>query len=173
MKINTKVKKIIFIIILLLIFIIVGIVIAISTTKSKEVNSNSETENIVNTGNSNEKKVSTMIIRDNYFATTLNDMFLNYNQYKGKQLSYEGFIYYDESNNNTMIVARYYYCCGTDSYIVGMECEYDGEKPEKEQWVKVTGIIEINDKNPKEIYPYLKVTSLELKDEKGNMYVNN
>lgn len=110
-------------------------------------------------------------LKDDYFLTNINDMYLNHNGYLGKTISYEGFIFNDKESN-VMVVGRDYYCCGYDAYIVGLECEYNGIKLSDNLWVKIKGVIQLKD-NVKEAYPYVKVTSIVKLNEAGQRYVSN
>lgn len=167
-----KLKKIILIIILIAILISIGVVIYFVINKNESKNENKNIDNIENSEQKSDSGKVDLEINDNYFIININEVYLNYKDYEGKSVSYEGFIYYDQKYN-AMIVSRYYYCCGDDSYITGMECKYDGEKPQENQWVKVTGTIMINSETPSNIYPYVKVDTLEILDKEGEKYVYN
>jgi uncharacterized membrane protein YcgQ (UPF0703/DUF1980 family) len=113
------------------------------------------------------------IIKDNYFVGQLNDMTLNINNYTGKTVRYEGFIYIPEQKVDDMdfVVARKYYCCGTDSYIVGLGCVYEGTNPADNAWVEVTGIIEKRAGKDGD-YPIIKVSNLVVMDTRGEEFVS-
>ena len=157
-----KLKKIILLITLVL-MIVAAIVTIIFVSSKKDTSNTTET-----TAN----KID-LEIKDSYFLANMDDIYINYNNYEGKTVSYEGFVYYDPYYNGAMVVARYFYCCGYDAYITGLECDYTGDKPSANQWVKVTGVIQINRENPDDIYPYLKVTSMELLEKEGEKYVTS
>lgn len=153
-----KKKKIIEIIIFICIIVaIVGGVILAINAKSTEKNTSNTTATTT---------TSIIKLTDNTFMRKLDDIYTNYTKYENREITYEGFVYID---SGTLVVARMYNCYGTDSYLVGLECQYDGEIPTANEWVKVTGMIAITtDEETKEEYPYIKVSSLETMQERGN-----
>lgn len=173
-----KLKKVIYIL-LLISSIVVAIFIAFnSANKNKTVASTT-----IDTSNNslliNDNTIANQIndnnvtkIPDDYFMTTLNDIYINYKDYIGKEIEYEGFIFFPENENYSMVVGRKYYCCGYDSSVVGFECKTD-KKFDADTWVKVIGTLAVNDSNPKDIYPYIDVIEIEKKDIRGTETVYN
>lgn len=124
-------------------------------------------------------KVKSYELKDQFFVTMLDDIFINLNTYKGSRVTYEGFVYTQpDFNNEFFVTARTYFCCGTDSYIVGLECVYDESLKDKSfpsdnAWIKVSGIINSEiDVNGNE-YPRLVIDSIEELTVRGNDVVNN
>ena len=113
-------------------------------------------------------KTSILTLKDNMFVTTLNDIYINYQDYEGKTLSYEGFMFWEDDYR---VVAREYYCCGYDPYVVGLECYSEEEFPAKDEWVKVEGVIKVNYDTPSYPSPYLDVTSIEVLETRGEEVV--
>lgn len=153
---NVKNKKVIEIIIFVAIMVVIigGVVLAVTLKETK------------NESEANLTTVSTIKLTDNTFVRKLDDIQTNYKKYENKEITYEGFIYIQ---NGTFMVARMYNCCGTDSYLMGLECKYDGQTPNVNEWVKVTGTLAIGkDETTNEEYPYINVTNLEVMQERGN-----
>ena len=132
--------------------------------------SNDENSNTYNVNNSGD----IIIIEEKMFMLELNDIYLNYKDYEGKTIKYDGFVYNDEFTKAT-VIGREYYCCGYDSYMIGFECEFPevGEKRtlENDKWFDVEGVICINrDENGME-YPFIRITSIKEKTEEGQRVV--
>lgn len=120
-----------------------------------------------------------IVIETKFFDTTINDIYLNPNTYKGKKIEVEGFYL---SNLPYTFVGRYSnsnmcaYCPVGYSYI---EYQLDGVIDEtftdEKEWLKVVGTLEVgNDETSNYTdYYYLKVLSLEIMNEKGEDTVNN
>lgn len=131
-----------------------------------------------------EKVEADMVIGDNYFDTTMNDMMINFDKYKGKKIEIEGM--YLENGPYTF-VGRYstsnlcQYCPTGYSY---MEYELDGEIDKQftneKEWIKVVGTFEkgqdnygTEEKPDYQDYYYIKVLSLQVMNERGQETVNN
>ena len=175
-----------------------------NTTFNKESNANNTADNnednsvANNTNNDNKKEyiktelddgtlysidgqqyIADMVIGDNYFDTTINDMFYNPDSYKNKKIEVEGMYL---QNLPYTFVGRYStsnlcaYCPVGYSYI---EYELDGKLDKKlieeQDWIKIIGTLEVgNDASSNfQNYYYLKVLSLEVMKEKGQDTVNN
>lgn len=171
-----KIKKVFYI--LLLIIIIILISILLFKLSSKGNNSGGKNSNSLNSSNNTVQNLteaensSAIQITESYFMSKINDVYINYKEYIGKEIDYEGFVYFPEDHNYSMVVGRNYYCCGTDSFVVGFECDTDKQFKEN-AWVKVRGTVEINDDNSSDIYPYLKIISIEEMQQRGKDTVNS
>ncbi len=181
-----KIKKVILIILLILLIaaIVVGVLNLNQSVKvlGDDVNQINVESNIndgaFSTGDDQPIEQTKEILNDgdivsldeNVFMTELNDVYLNYSEYEGKQIEYEGFVFNDPSSG-ALVVGREYYCCGYDAYIIGFECKYpEGiEKQifEDDQWVKVTGIIHIQENQWKEKVPVIEVVEILEKEQEG------
>ena len=115
-------------------------------------------------------------IREKLFIAQTNDMYLNPGDYLGKTIRYEGIYksYIPETGQEEPwhYVIRYGPgCCGYDGE-AGFEVRWDGEFPQEDDWVEVTGTLH------EEIYPsglkvlYLEIASLAVKQERGQEYVS-
>lgn len=127
---------------------------------------------------SNEEIKSDVILGDNYFDTQINDININPETYKGKNIEIEGMYL---TNSPYTFVGRYstsnlcQYCPTGYSY---MEYTWDGEKIELEDevsWIKVVGTLEkMNDETTYyQDYYYIKAQTIEVMKESGLKTVNN
>lgn len=152
-----SVKLIIFVILVLL---IIGSLVLFFINKSEN--------NDVNIYGTETEKVD-VYIKDNYFVGQINEFYMNYNMYIGKKVSYEGYVLYSPAGQ--IGVVRDYFCCGLDSYPVGLECnEFNGDKPNEQEWVKVTGTLSTAT-DGQGVYPVLKDAKLEIMQTRGEQTV--
>lgn len=116
---------------------------------------------------------------DNYFDTTITDMYYNPTDYEGKVIEIEGM--YMLSGDFTF-VGRYStnsLCPTCPSGYSVMEFQIQGDLDYKfeeyKDWIKVIGTLEIgNDVTSNYMdYSYLRVISIEIMNERGNDTVNN
>jgi len=108
-----------------------------------------------------------IVIDEFFFAGRLNDIFTNLNDYTGKSVRYEGFVYRLEAGAPApFAVVRRYYCCGPDAYLVGLPCQYSGEIPGNDAWVEVTGVLAKEEDETGE-FPVLQVTGLTVQETRG------
>lgn len=115
-------------------------------------------------------------IREKLFIAQTNNIYLNWEDYEGKTIRYEG-IYLNSSiwdnyeAGLTHFVIRYGPgCCpGADDY-AGFEVRWNGAWPEMDAWVEVTGVLTTGEMDG---YPvkYVEVTSMVEKQTRGAEYV--
>lgn len=114
-------------------------------------------------------------IKEKMFIAQCNDIYLNPEDYKGKTVKLEGM--YDEfTDPETNETYRYVYrngpgCCGNDG-VAGFEFLYDGTPPRLNDWIEVTGTVEIMKEDDYE-YVVLRLSKLAVLDERGAEYVEN
>ena len=122
---------------------------------------------------------SDVVVPDNFFDTTINDLMMNYNQYKGKNIQVEGL--YMTSGKYTF-VGRYSTsnicptCPQGYSYIeYVLDKKIDANLIEEDSWIKVIGKLSKGRDATSNFqdYYYLKVLSIEVMKEKGQTTVNN
>lgn len=118
------------------------------------------------------------ILDEPFLDAQYRDILTNPEDYAGKVFQLEGM--YNGWENEYAggwrhAVVRYCPdgCCGAG--LTGLEIFYEGERPEENDWVRVTGTIEVlplgNYPLP---FPLLKVTSMEIRNhDRGNEYVAN
>ena len=131
-----------------------------------------------------EKVEADFKIGDNYFDTTINDMYLNPDNYANKNIEIEGMYLSDMPYT---FVGRYTttslcpYCSGGYSYIqYKFDAEMEEELKDEDNWIKLIGTWEKETVNMgTENNPYygdnyyLKVSCFELMNEKGQATVKN
>lgn len=182
-------KKIFYIILFILMIIVIGIFIVNLNTKQtqKTENNSSNTSSIQNTenntvlNNDNTEDVTADMnnvidIKEKMFIQQLNDVFLNIEQYEGKTLRLQGFMYhyYESTENKT-----YYYvmrntpgCCGNDGS-AGLEIIWNNDYPKDNEWVEATGVIKkVDEGGYYGNVPVLYLTKLEVKKERGADFVS-
>ena len=120
-----------------------------------------------------------VVLTDNYFDTTINDMMLNYNKYKGKTIQIEGMHMvsgpytfvgrYSTSNVCATCPQGYSYM----EYV--LDKKIDANLVNEDTWIKVIGTFSKgrDASSNFEDYYYLKVLSIEVMKEKGQTTVNN
>lgn len=112
-------------------------------------------------------------IGESMFLTQINDMYFNFDNYKDKTVIVEGMftVFKDQVDGRSKpIVYRYAPgCCGNDGW-GGFLLEYDGDIPEDNAWIKVTGKPGLIEDGFFQSL-YLEVTDLEVMEERGAEYV--
>ena len=126
-----------------------------------------------------EKEKADIVVGDNYFDTTITDMFMNYDKYKDKKIEIEGIYFINEIFT---FVGRYSksnlcpYCPEGYSYL---EYQLDGKLDYKftdtKEWIKVIGTLQkANDETSNyQDYFYIKATNIEIMNKRGQETVNN
>jgi hypothetical protein len=113
-------------------------------------------------------------IGEKMFVGQINDIYSNPEDYLGKTIRYEGLYTYFENNYDDTrydCVIRYGPgCCGNDGD-VGLEIAWEGDMPEENDWVEVTGVVESYKENG---WQYLRVraASLNVLPVRGNEKVS-
>lgn len=133
------------------------------------------TNNELNTTLEANKDNDVIEIREELFVTQCVNIYNNANDYENRTLSLEGM--YDEyTDEETGITYSYVQrqtpgCCGDDG-LAGFEFEYDGEKPNINDWIKVTGTVNVirYDSGFKNII--LDASDVEVMDTRGKEFVN-
>ena len=99
-------KKILMCIILLIFVACIGT--AIFLINDKSVKASEESANSKETATAQEEKVDILEITDNYFIEQTNDIYLNLNDYVGKTVKMQGFVYtyLGEDGNTYYAVVR-------------------------------------------------------------------
>lgn len=122
---------------------------------------------------------SDIVIGDNYYDTTINDMFLNPENYMEKNIEIEG-MYLE--NLPWTFVGRYstsnvcVYCPEGYSYFeYQLKGKIDREFTAKEDWIKVIGTLAKGNDETSDYqdYYYLEVLSIEIMNERGLETVTN
>jgi len=114
-------------------------------------------------------------ITEKMFITQCNDIYLNPDDYIDKIIKIEGLYYHMEDTLEEMtrhFVIRYGPACCVNDSSAGFEIRYDGEYPEIDDWIVVTGTIEKIQRNGND-FVALNVISLEVSEERGAEQVIN
>ncbi|PGV94571.1 TIGR03943 family protein [Bacillus cereus] len=110
-----------------------------------------ETSNLATTYKTEEQVIKSMLgqrklqVKDKDYVQTMNVIGQNVNWFKGKEITFLGFIYKDKDvRGNKAVVARYgITCCIADASVWGMIVTGQNvEKIPEETWVKITGLLD-------------------------------
>ncbi|MEX0415209.1 TIGR03943 family protein [Bacillus sp. C30] len=138
-----------------------------------------ETSNLQTTYQSEEQLTKSMLgqrkiqVEDKDYVQTMNIIGQDVNGFKGKEITFSGFIYNDKDvTGDKVVVARYgITCCIADASVWGMIVTGQNVKkfPE-ETWVKVTGLL---DKTTYKgtLFPLVKVSKVEKINKPTDPYV--
>lgn len=150
----------------------------ISSLDRRVVTGDTKEENIEQKSPIKRRPRGSIEVNDKNYMEILNDIHNNLEDYQGKEISVDGFVYKEASfNSNTFVAARMLVnCCAADAEVVGYLCRYDNKANfSKEQWIKVTGVIdkaEIEDGDRgKKVVPVIDVTKITKINEPENKYV--
>lgn len=112
-------------------------------------------------------------IGEKMFLTQINDIYFNFDTYKDKTIVVEGMYALLYSMNGDERIPAVYRrgpgCCGNDGW-GGFLLKYDGDFPEENEWICVTGTPEL-EKDGYFVNLYLNVSSIEVKEERGAEFV--
>ncbi|MHC1750094.1 MAG: hypothetical protein AB9856_17630 [Cellulosilyticaceae bacterium] len=119
------------------------------------------------------KDSNTLIIGEKMFLTQINDIYFSFDQYKDKTIVVEGMYSVFSSSNESKKASVVYRngpgCCGNDGW-GGFLLKYDGELPNENDWIKVTGTPELVIDGPYQDL-YLNVSNIEVMKERGEEFV--
>ena len=107
------------------------------------------------------------------FVENMDKIFTDLEEYEGKTLSYEGVLIKTEESGDQYAVVRTHEVSHGDhthSIYVGLETAYDGEWPEVNSWVKVSGTIQKANTGGED-YPVLQINEIEVMPEVGDLNV--
>ena len=108
-----------------------------------------------------------------FFIEQTNDIYINTEDYVGKTIKIEGYVYtYDDVNGKVCygVVRNTPGCCGNDG-LAGLDFRYDKEYPEVLTWVEVVGVIEVEARFDGQI-PVIHAVTVTPKPE-GTTFVTN
>ncbi len=123
---------------------------------------------------------SDMVIGTNYFDTTITDMYYNPANYQDKKIEIEGFYLTNRDGTPYTFVGRYSkntLCPTCPSGYSVLEYQLDGKIDEtfkeEDTWLKIIGELEEGYDEVYGEYYYLKVLTLQVMKQKGEMEVVN
>ena len=165
-------KKLMLILILaiILVLILAGIIKLNENLDAENKQEQQPSNSVTNQTTENTSNKDTIVIGEKMFMNELNDIYMNYKEYEGKVIEFDGFVYNDEPTS-AMVVGREYYCCGDDSYIVGLQCRpKEGSENitfTNDIWVKVTGTVKlVADENVEDMsYPIIEINTIQETEE--------
>lgn len=114
-----------------------------------------------------------IVITDNYFIEATNDIYFNVDDYVGKTIFMEGYIYVysdDEGVEHYAVVRNTPGCCGNDG-LAGLDVSSENGYPEAGSWVEVTGELKKDKINGYDT-PVIYLTDMKQKEE-GQSFVTN
>ncbi|QIW19919.1 TIGR03943 family putative permease subunit [Bacillus thuringiensis] len=112
-------------------------------------------------------------VEDKDYVQTMSIIGQDVNGFKGKEITFAGFIYKDRDvTGNKAVVARYgITCCIADASVWGMIVTgKDVEKISEETWVKVTGILD-KTTYKRTLFPLVKISKVEKINKPTDPYV--
>ncbi len=115
-----------------------------------------------------------IVVGDNYYATQINDWYMNFDSYDGKTVEIEG--YYIDEFSPYLFVGRYGpvcpYCQGGYVSFEFYTDEDISELQSGKDWIKVTGILR-KGKDDHGNFCYIEAMSIEKMDQVGMETVSN
>lgn len=141
--------------------------------ESENVETAKTNENIEADGNDNTDNNEVIEITEKMFLTQINDIYYNFEDYKGKIIKVQGMYDSGESyldgNMLHMVYRNGPGCCGNDGW-GGFYLNYDGEYPIINDWIEVTGTAQMVESDEYSLL-YLNVSNLTVMEERGAEYV--
>lgn len=140
----------------------------------------SETETETTTKIINEQNINlninedeTLVIGEKMFITQIEEIYYNFENYKNKKVVVEGMytLFYDENGvkNKPVVYRKAPGCCGNDGW-AGFYLNYDGQYPEDNDWIKVTGTLDLIQIG--QFYDLcLNVEKIEVLEQRGEEFV--
>lgn len=114
-----------------------------------------------------------LIIGEKMYLTQINDIFMNFENYKNRIVVVEGVytLFYNDDGvkNIPAVYRRGPGCCGNDGW-GGFLLKYDGKLPRDNDWIRVTGTPEIVDKGAFQDL-YLNVSEIKILKKRGAEFV--
>lgn len=109
-------------------------------------------------------------ITEKMYVTWINEIYTNATDYVGQTVTLEG-MYSTYTEESTDTVYHYVYrvgpgCCGNDGSMCGFEFTYDGEMPKENDWIKLTGVVDVYEEDGYK-YLALRAAEIEVKSERG------
>jgi uncharacterized membrane protein YcgQ (UPF0703/DUF1980 family) len=115
-------------------------------------------------------------IKEKFFIQQCNDIYYNPDFYEGTVVKLEGMYdeYFDDYREKTAsaVYRNGPGCCGNDG-VAGFEFSFDGELPERDDWISVTGVVELETNDDGFTDVILRATAVDVKAERGAEFVKN
>ncbi len=145
--------------------------------ENKEVKENSKDEK-EDTKDSTKLSKEPLEISEKLFLEQINDIFFNFDDYKDRTIIVEGMFTYfenyldDDADLMPVVYRNGPGCCGNDGW-GGFLLIHDGDFPEDNDWIRVTGKPVIEETEQGFLNLFLKVDSIEVKEERGSEFVTH
>jgi putative membrane protein len=104
---------------------------------------------------------STIEMNDNLFSTYYEEMHMDLDKFKGREITLKGFVYKEEGlEQNQLVLARFLIThCVADAGIIGFISELpEASSIEVNTWIEAEGVLDITNYNGIE-YPIIKITN--------------
>jgi uncharacterized membrane protein YcgQ (UPF0703/DUF1980 family) len=111
------------------------------------------------------KDTSEFVVGEEMFWTTINEMYINMEDYVGRTVRLSGVLQeYEYEGKPYNAVIRMATCCGPDNVPVGFEFTWNGDLPPADTWIEVVGkLVKVTDGG--EDYLMIEATSVEETEE--------
>lgn len=112
-------------------------------------------------------------IEERVFLSQITAIQMEKEEYLGKTISLEGYMFMDTPSEDIAggVVRNTPGCCGDDG-MIGFLYSWSGEKPEKDEWIRVTGVLtEHTNENGSPMYFVIEAEEVEVLEERGLEFV--
>jgi uncharacterized membrane protein YcgQ (UPF0703/DUF1980 family) len=113
-------------------------------------------------------------IKDNFFIQQTNDLYYNTDDYIGKTIKIEGYVYsYEDYKTGEIcyaVVRNTPGCCGADG-LAGVDIRCNGEYPTEKTWVEVVGVMQTDIVDGEKV-PAIQVSTIH-ETKEGVRFVTN
>jgi putative membrane protein len=118
-----------------------------------------------------------IVLNNDNYTEVLSDIEQNPDQYLGKAIEVEGFVYRDpQFQPDEFVIARMFMvCCAADTQIIGFMCQWEeSDQIEISQWLSIKGVLEVETyetDGQQTFMPVIKVKEAEKLETPENQYV--
>lgn len=116
---------------------------------------------------------STIEMNDNVFSTYYEEMHMDLDKFKGKEITLKGFVYKEDGlEQNQLVLARFLIThCIADAGIIGFISELpEASSLEVNTWIEAKGVLDTTNYNGTK-YPIIKITNWKKVDEPKEPYL--
>ncbi len=114
-----------------------------------------------------------IVMNDAIYATYYDQINLNINQYKGREIQLTGFVYKgDDLEQNQLVIARFLIThCVADASVIGFLAKLpDASSLQENSWIEATGVLDISNYNGTEL-PIIKMKKWKIISEPNQPYL--
>jgi putative membrane protein len=116
---------------------------------------------------------STIEMNDNVFSTYYEEMHMDLEKFKGREITLKGFVYKEEGlEQNQLVLARFLIThCVADAGIIGFISELpEASSVELNTWIEAKGVLDTTNYNGTK-FPIIKITNWKVIDEPKEPYL--